>query len=249
MSNSQHWYCAKSGEPRYTTIGKNGKERNTTLRDARDGSLVPSVTTINGMLSKAGLNQYFQRMAIQAALDHPKWEGESNEDYIKRLLELAKEDSKQAATRGTHIHDILDSYFSLDYVPEWPTYVYNLRKLLDATFGNRLWLSEKSFSHPEGYGGKCDLFSKADPINNLPGVVIDFKTTEKSPGELTPYTEYIMQTAAYREALAPGAICANVFINGDTNEVAIKIHKEQDLRDHYEMFLCMLKVFKLKNKL
>jgi hypothetical protein len=139
---AEHWYCAKSGEPRYTTIGKNGKERNTTLRDARDGSLVPSVTTINGMLSKAGLNQYFQRMAIQAALDHPKWEGESNEDYIKRLLELAKEDSKQAATRGTQIHDILDSYFSLDYVPEWPTYVYNLRKLLDATFGNRLWISE-----------------------------------------------------------------------------------------------------------
>ena len=87
---AEHWYCAKSGEPRYTTIGKNGKERNTTLRDARDGSLVPSVTTINGMLSKTGLNQYFQRMAIEAALAHPIWEGETNEDYIKRLLEIGR---------------------------------------------------------------------------------------------------------------------------------------------------------------
>jgi hypothetical protein len=32
---SGHWYCAVTGQPRYTTIGKNGKERNTTLRDAK----------------------------------------------------------------------------------------------------------------------------------------------------------------------------------------------------------------------
>jgi hypothetical protein len=246
---ADHWYCGVTGEPRYTVIGKNGKERNTNVRDARETNLVPSVTTINSMLAKQGLNQYFQKMAIEAALAHPQWEGENNEEYIKRLLELAKEDSKKAAERGSRIHDILDSYFSLDYVPEWPNYVYNLRKLLDSTFGNRLWISEKSFAHPEGYGGKCDLFSKADPINNLPGIVVDFKTTEKSPGELTPYYEYTLQLAAYREALAPGAVCANIFVNGETNEVAIKVHAEQDLKDGYEAFLCLLKVFKLKNKL
>ena len=246
---ADHWYCGKTGAPRYTVIGKNGKERNTNIRDAREHGLVPSVTTINSMLSKSGLNQYFQRMAIEAALAHPKWEGETNEDYVKRLLELAKEDSRKAAERGTNIHDILDSYFSCDYLPEWPLYVTRVKEHLDTTFGNRLWLSEKSFCHPEGYGGKCDLYSKADPINNLPSIVIDFKTTEKTPGELTPYYEYTLQLAAYREALAPGAICANVFVNGDTHEVAIKIHPEQELKDGYEAFLSLLKVFKLKNKL
>ena len=246
---AEHWYDGKTGAPRYTVTGKNGKERNTNIRDAREHGLVPSVTTINSMLAKQGLNQYFQRMAIEAALAHPKWEGETNEDYIKRLLELAKEDSRKAAERGTNIHDILDSYFSCDYLPEWPLYVTRVKEHLDATFGNRLWLSEKSFCHPEGYGGKCDLYSKADPINNLPGIVIDFKTTEKTPGELTPYYEYTLQLAAYREALAPGAVCANVFVNGDTHEVAIKVHKEQELKDGYEAFLSLLKVFKLKNRL
>lgn len=246
---ADHWYCGKTGEPRYTVIGKNGKQRNTTVRDARTDNLVPSVTTINSQLAKQGLNQYFQRMAIEAAMAHPKWEGESNEDYIKRLLELAKEDSRKAAERGTFIHDILDSYFSFDYVPEWPLYVHRVQEHLDATFGKRLWLSEKSFAHPEGYGGKCDLYSKPDPINKLPGIVIDFKTTEKSPGELTPYYEYTLQLSAYREALAPGAVCANIFINGDTHEVAIKIHPEQELKDGYEAFVSLLKVFRLKNKL
>ena len=244
---ADHWYCGKTGEPRYTVIGKNGKERNTNVRDAREQNLVPSVTTINSMLAKQGLNQYFQKMAIEAALAHPKWEGEGNEDYIKRLLELAKEDSKQAAERGSRIHDILDSYFSCDYVPEWPLYVHRVKEHLDATFGNRLWLSEQSFAHPEGYGGKCDLYSK--PTHNLPGIVIDFKTTEKAPGEQTPYYEYTLQLAAYREALAPGAICANVYVNGDTHEVAIKIHPEQELKDGFEAFTSLLKVFRLKNKL
>jgi hypothetical protein len=246
---ADHWYCAKTGEPRYTVIGKNGKERNTTIRDARDGSLVPSVTTINGMLSKNGLNTWLQTEAIKAAIEYPRWEGESESEWVSRILELSKQKSKEAAERGSRIHDILDSYFSLDYVPEWPTYVHNIRKHLDATFGNRLWLSEKSFSHPEGYGGKCDLYSKPDPINNLPGIVIDFKTTEKSPGELTPYYEYTLQLAAYREALAPGAVCANIFVNGETNEIALKVHGEQELKDAYEAFLCLLKVFKLKNRL
>ena len=68
---ADHWYCAKTGEPRYTVIGKNGKERNTTIRDARDGSLYPSVTTINGMLSKAGLNTWLQTEAIKAAIEYP----------------------------------------------------------------------------------------------------------------------------------------------------------------------------------
>ena len=33
-SESGHWYT-QEGEPMYTIIGANGKERNTTLRDAK----------------------------------------------------------------------------------------------------------------------------------------------------------------------------------------------------------------------
>ena len=246
---ADHWYCGKTGEPRYTVIGKNGKERNTNVRDAREQNLVPSVTTINSMLSKSGLDTWKQTQVLYAAVEYPRWDGEDEKEWVSRILELAKTKSREAAERGTKIHDILDSYFSCVYLPEWPTYITRVQAHLDSTFGKRLWLSEKSFCHPEGYGGKCDLYSKPDPINNLPGIVIDFKTTEKAPGEQTPYYEYTLQLAAYREALCPGAVCANVYINGDTDEVAIKIHNEQDLRDGFEAFTALLKLFKLKNKL
>jgi len=246
---ADHWYCGKTGEPRYTVIGKNGKERNTNVRDAREQNLVPSVTTINSMLSKSGLDTWKQTQVLYAAVEYPRWDGEDEKEWVSRILEIAKTKSREAAERGTKIHDILDSYFSCVYLPEWPTYITRVQAHLDSTFGKRLWLSEKSFCHPEGYGGKCDLYSKPDPINNLPGIVIDFKTTEKSPGEQTPYYEYTLQLAAYREALCPGAVCANVYINGDTDEVAIKLHNEQDLRDGFEAFLSLLRVFRLKNKL
>jgi len=247
---SQHWYCAITGAPRYTTIGKNGKERSVTLRDAKaaPGTLVPSVSTINQQLSKDGLNSWLQGEAIKACMENPKLDGETDKDYISRCLELAKKKSQDAMARGTLVHDFLESFYNQDYLPEMPTYVRKVDDAITAHFGNQLWIPEQSLVNAqEGYGGKCDLYAK--PTHSFGGVVIDFKTTEKSPGELTPYLEHTLQLAAYREVLAPSARCANVYINGETNEVAIYEHEEQDLRDAYQMFLHLLGIYKLKTGL
>jgi len=246
---SEHWYCANTGAPRYKTVGKNGKERNTTLRDAKanPGTLVPSVSTINSQLSKDGLNTWLQSEAIKAAAENPRGLQEEEKDYIARVLNLAKQKSQEAMTRGSLIHDFLESFYSLEYLPEMPSYVYKVDEAIKAHFGAQLWIPEQSLVNQEGYGGKCDLYCK--PRHDFNGVVIDFKTTEKSPGDLTPYLEHTLQLAAYREVLAPAARCANVYINGDTNEVAIYEHTEQALRDGYEMFLALLKIYKLKTGL
>ena len=60
-SESGHWYTQEEGEPMYTIIGANGKERNTTLRDAKNLGLVPSVTTILGMIAKPSLEKLEDR--------------------------------------------------------------------------------------------------------------------------------------------------------------------------------------------
>ena len=247
---SEHWYCAKTGAPRYTSIGKNGKERNTTLRDAKaaPGTLVPSVSTINSQLSKAGLDTWKQTQVLYAAAEYPRYDGEEEKDWIYRLLELAKRKSREAADRGTLIHDFIEAFYNQEYMPDMPAYVRKVDEAVTAHFGAQLWIPEQSLVNAqERYGGKCDLYCK--PRHDFSGVVIDFKTTEKSPGDLTPYLEHTIQLAAYREILSPEAKCANVYINGTTNEVAIYEHKEQDIRDGYEMFLNLLNIYKLKNKL
>ena len=249
MAESQHWYDAVTGAPRYTTTGKNGKERNTTLRDAKanPGTLVPSVSTINSQLSKSGLNTWFQTEAIKAAAENPRGLQEEEKDYISRILELSKRKSQDAMARGTLIHDFIESFYNQEYLPDMPAYIRIVDDAITAHFGTQLWIPEQSLVNQEGYGGKCDLYCK--PRHDFTGVVIDFKTTEKSPGDLTPYLEHTLQLAAYREVLAPSARCANVYINGETNEVAIYEHSEQDLKDGYQMFLNLLGIYKLKNKL
>jgi len=240
---SSHWYCAKTGAPRYTTTGKNGKERNTTLRDAKSapGTLVPSVSTILSQLSKSGLDTWKQTEAIKAAAENPRGLQEEEKQYIARILDLSKSKSREAADRGTLIHNFIEAHYNGDFITDRPAYVSMVVQAVEAHFGVQDWIAEKSLVSPEGYGGKCDLYCN--------GVVIDFKTTEKSPGELTPYYEHTLQLAAYRHILSPGAKCANVYINGTTNEVAIYEHDEQDLKDGYEAFLSLLNVYRLKNKL
>ena len=122
---SQHWYCAVTGAPRYTMMGKNGKERSVTLRDAKaaPGTLVPSVSTINSQLSKDGLNSWLQGEAVKAAAENPRGLEETEKEYVDRILYIAKQKSQEAMTRGTLIHDFLESFYAQEYLPDMPAYV------------------------------------------------------------------------------------------------------------------------------
>ena len=68
-TESTHWYAA-DGTPAYRIIGKNGKERNTTVRDARERNLVPSVTTVLGLVAKPGLNTWLQQQVLLNIIQH-----------------------------------------------------------------------------------------------------------------------------------------------------------------------------------
>ena len=74
-----HWY-RKDGTPAYTIIGKNGQERNVTLRDARTLDLAPSVTTILAMGYRPGLENWKIDQGILSALTATRIDGESESD-------------------------------------------------------------------------------------------------------------------------------------------------------------------------
>jgi hypothetical protein len=95
-SESTHWY-QKDGTPAYTIVGKNGKERATTLRDARTLELVPSVTTILSVLAKPGLENWKQNQILMAALTMPRVDGESEQEYIARIIRDSKEEGMKAS--------------------------------------------------------------------------------------------------------------------------------------------------------
>jgi hypothetical protein len=245
VTENGHWYT-KDGTPAYTTIGKTG-ERATTLRDARKLGLLPSVTTINGMLSKAGLDTWKQQQVLLAALTLPRQPDEPEADWLARVMQDSKATGREAAERGTAIHAVIEAYFDQVYMPEKPPYLDAIDSTLKSAFGEQLWLSERAFGHHLGYGGKCDLMAK--PVNGEGGgFIVDFKTKDTNLDKVDVYFEHEMQLAAYREGLGvPTARCAIVFVNGTTNQVKLIEIEEQKLQNGWECFQHLLRVYQIKN--
>jgi len=240
-SESGHWYLP-DGSPAYRIIGKNGKERNSTVKDAREHGLLPSVTTIIGCASKPALDVWKQQQAILAALTLPRLEGESEEDWLSRVVADSKETAKQAAERGTQIHGVIEAFYEGIYIPELPPYVRAVENAINEHFGSQLWISEKSFAYG-GFGGKCDLVAKS-------GFVVDFKTTEKDLDKLDYFFDHQMQLSAYRMGFEmPKARCAIVYVNALQNKAKLVEIPEDDLRIGWECFTHLLAFYRAKNKL
>lgn len=238
-SESGHWYT-QTGAPAYQITGKNGKLRNTTVRDARELDLVPSVTTILGLVAKPGLNNWLQQQVLLAALTLPRIAGESEQNWLERVMSDAKSTGREAADRGTRMHGVLENYFQGN-LAEYPSYAENVSKALLTHFGeHNIWECERSFAHM-GFGGKVDLSG-----NNI---VVDFKSKEGSLEKVSSFHEQIMQLAAYREGLGmPSARCANVYFN-EQGDVKLIEHSEEDLSNAWACFQYLLMFYKTKNNL
>lgn len=247
-SESGHWYSA-DGSPAYRVVGKNGKERNTTVKDAREQGLLPSVTTIIACASKPALDVWKQQQAILAALTLPRLDDETEEEWLARVVSDSKETAKQAAERGTQVHGIIEAFYSNVYLPELPTYVRVVETAINEHFGQQLWVAEKSFAKG-GYGGKCDLISRPHHHPKTDGFVIDFKTTEKNVDKLDTYFDHHMQLAAYRMGFdMPKARCAIVYVNANENRAKLIEIPEDDLRIGWECFSSLLAFYRAKNRL
>ena len=94
-----HWY-EKNGKPKYTIVGANGKERDTTLRDARKLNLFPSTTTVLNELSAPGLERWKIDQAMQAVLTLPRNAGESLDEFKRRALIDSGEQARKARERA-----------------------------------------------------------------------------------------------------------------------------------------------------
>ena len=183
-----HWY-QNDDSPAYTIIGKNGKERNVTLRDARKLGLVPSVTTIIYQAASPGLQRWKDEQLLMACLTTDRLPDETESEYIDRIIKDSKEQSEKAKERGTYIHAIVQSGFENKPLTkdDYP-YYESAKATLDKFCGAVDWQCEQSFA-VERYGGKKDLEGG--------GYLIDIKTTTKDLTDIKTWPEHAMQLAAY----------------------------------------------------
>ena len=238
-SESGHWYT-QEGEPMYTIVGANGKERNTTLRDARKEQLVPSVTTILSMIAKPQLENWKINQALNSALTLEKDSLETIEEFAYRCKQDSKRIGQEAAEKGTKIHAMIERGF----LGEGTSKTYEIIKAwLEDNFPNEEWIAEDSFCADLGYGGKIDLYSKS-------GIFVDFKTKDnlegKDPSKLV-YDEHGMQLSAYAQGCGFEDVeRVSIFVDReDTELIACHIWDKESQTKHTEMFNSILTYWKL----
>jgi len=239
-SEGGHWY-AKDGTPVYTLTGKNGKERPTTIRDARKLGLYPSVTAISKVAAAPGLERWKVNQAILSALTIPRIEGETDDALIARIHRDGQEQAKKRAEEGSRIHGSIELAMAGKYYPaEHDAFVKAAIGELDKRWGKDGWSVEKSFGCDLGYGGKVDL--------HKPAIVADFKTKEFGPEDTKlAWPEHAMQLGAYRNGLGmPDALCANIFISvNNPGLIYTHVWDEDSIRIGFEKFKCLLSYWKL----
>jgi len=242
-SESTHWYT-RDGDPMYTVPSKkDGTPRNTTLRDARERNLVPSVTTILNIAAKPGLNVWLQEQAILAALTLPRGEEEAESAWLKRVVQDSKAQARDAADLGTEIHAAIQGFYEGQKASAFPIHVQTCTKAIESHYGAKKWIAERAFAHEMGFGGKVDMHTD--------GVVIDIKTKDfDDPAKVAGYDEHLMQLAAYRVGLGmPEARCANVFVSRTNADLAVvKEWAEEDLARGWLMFTALLSFWQYKNQ-
>ncbi len=251
-SENTHWY-GQDGSPQYTVTAKDGQQRPTTLRDARKLNLVPSVTTILKVAAKPGLDVWKNEQLLLAALTLPRVPGETEKEFIARVVTDSKATGKLAAEQGTRIHESIESWYGgnknvehRETAMRFEETVFNHFK----THPHQPWLTERSFTSQMGFGGKVDLY--CEPDEHAPtGIVLDAKSKEFGPDDkVEGYDEHCMQLSAYRNGLGlPHARCANVFASR-THPGLIKVVEwsEEELQTGWAMFKALHRFWQLKNK-
>lgn len=242
-TESGHWYT-RDGEPAYEVESANGKgKRATTLRDARKLNLVPSVTSILKAAAKPGLEAWKQTQLIHAALTLPRIDGETEDEYAKRVVQDSQEQARKAREKGSEIHGYIEHHFRGGSVPvEYKPVINEIESQFNIIGLKGPWDAEKSFACDLGYGGKMDLRNR--------DAVIDFKTKENWEDEKKlGYDEHAMQLAAYAYAMRPfPPRRINVFVSTqELGKIAVLEWPEDDFNRHWMMFECLLKYWQLSN--
>ena len=246
---SEHWYH-QSGAPCFNVPRADGKgTRSPNITDARKLGLLPSVTKIEGILNKPGLQRWKLEQMLHAALTLPQQDGETLDEFASRVIEDSEAQSQAARDRGTELHTAIEKYIRGEtYDLEWRPHVLLVHEALEQVEINILDSeAEKTFASPLAFGGKCDS------LNFKQRWILDVKTKQViDDSKKLAYDEHVRQLAAYScgmfDTLKMNGIRAlNVFVGVNVPQVRIREWTTEDLKRGLEQFLLLLQLWKLVN--
>ena len=196
-----------------------------------EGQSYPSVTTITGLLSKASILAWRQRV------------GDSKADSI----------TKAATTRGNKVHKMAEMYLRNemasqinlfeDPMPHIENMFFQLTELLDNSIGIINAIEAPLYSDQLKVGGRVDVIAEWD--GEL--AVIDFKTSSK-PKKESWIDGYFMQSSAYAlmfeelTGIKINKIVIAIAVENNRSQVFIK-----DSTEYLQQFIDLRKTYDIMN--
>ena len=219
-----HFYTREGKPMHQVQLADKSGTRPTTLADARQLGLFPSVSAILSLVAKPGLEVWKQQRVAEASLSLKRHKKESEEYFIKRIVAAAEAPVREAGDFGSDIHAEIERFFRSLTTKEPFASTPKLEPYCAPTIN---WIIGKGYevTHPEhplvnlehGFGGTTDFPFR---WRNGQGIgVIDFKSRKTKAGvAIEAYETQVMQIAAYAGTFwgeAELARCwgANIFIS------------------------------------
>lgn len=246
-SSGGHWYYPDS-TPCFEVPKKSGNGmKKTTLREARELGLLPSVTTILRVLDKPALNAWLIEQSVLAVVTTPRKAGEKDDEFIHRVLHEERVQDAEAATaadRGTQIHDaIANALEAKEFDPQFKVYVEAVLPVIEF-MGKVRWVEKILVGN--GYAGRSDILIEGE--DNL--ALLDFKSAKTLP-KTESWTEHRLQSSAYAAALGNTGdkrlITGNIYLS-TTLPGQTALFLQDDWRRTYEQgFVPLLKLWSFLN--
>ena len=246
MKDTGHYYDIK-GKAVFEVPNKSkGGMRPTTLRDAKNLGLLPSVTTIFKCLASPELDRWKQQQVLMASLTLPRNPDENDEDYCSRIMTDAFKQVEQAADLGTQIHRAVELHFQgEEYDSAMDQYISPIKKWAEH---NRIKFlkHELRLVNPEvGYAGTTDALIEKDGVL----YVFDLKSRKTKPEyDIEPWSKEPMQIAAYAK-VAGAKRGVNLYISTtEPGRIGEAWYDEKVLDSNYEAFTHVCKYWQFANK-
>ena len=228
--SSYHWYH-RDGTPNHEAG----------LREARVQGLLPSPTTVLGMLNQPGLNIWKQNTLLLSALTIPEADktGADLDCLAKRIVADSQQQTSEAASRGTEIHIGCERILKgedwdrddeqLCAVNDWAK-----ANIIDVRFTEKVLVNEDV-----GYAGTMDALVEHQE-HGLIG--IDYKSQNcktNAKGKYRPnyYKTWPVQGAAYRECIGREVPFMSVVINKNGPEIFEKRWDDDVVDRAFDAFL------------
>ena len=247
-----HWYDP-SGRPCHSVPVADGGHRPTRLDDARALGLYPSVTSIQKLIAKPGLENWKLKQVALAAARLNRNPGEGEDSFAHRIFEAGFEKSGSARNLGSSIHRALERFWlgQTEVPVELQTYCMPAVALLQRLVAEVLATETILVNHRHGFAGTVDLCVRTRMGNHA---VLDYKARKTEPGKpVIWYDEHVQQVAAYAatafaEENLSKVHAANILISTtEPGRVEVKHYTPGELMQAFENFTLICELWRRVN--